>query len=81
MRSPGAGGCDFASATATWESHFGVCVVANHRGVEIAVAVYLRASEKTHFNESSLEEELKNVALTHDSERVGDQSGIADRNR
>ena len=59
----------------------GLGVVADHGGVDVAVAVNLGAAEEAHLDTAILKEALKDIGHAADHERAGDQGRIPDRDR
>ena len=72
---------DLRRAARTREAHCGAIVRADDRGVDVAVAVDLRAAQESDFDAAVLEEELEHIGHAAHHERSGHERRIADRHR
>lgn len=47
-------------STGTWQTNFGVVIIADHGGVDVAEAVHLRSTEKANIDPAALQPVTKN---------------------
>ena len=79
-RAPGVDG-DLGRAAAAGEPHRRVGVVADHGGVDVSVAVDLRAAQEADLDPAVLQEVLEHIGHAADHQRAGDQRRVSDRDR